>query len=61
MRASVDQIDFEVAARYERKLRHDVMAHVHAYGDQCPDGAADYPLGGHQLFRDRQHRPDPVA
>ena len=24
-------------ARYERKLRHDVMAHVHAYGDDCPE------------------------
>lgn len=32
----VEQVDFEAAARYERELRHDVMAHVHAYGDQCP-------------------------
>ena len=36
LRAQVDQIDFEAAARYERQLRHDVMAHVHAYGDVCP-------------------------
>jgi len=36
LRAKVDAIDFEAAARYERKLRHDVMAHVHAYGDDCP-------------------------
>src|SRR5438876_820974 len=34
--ALVDDIDFEAADRYERKLRHDVMAHVHAYGDACP-------------------------
>jgi adenylosuccinate lyase len=36
MRAHLDVIDFESAARYERKLRHDVMAHVHAFGDVCP-------------------------
>jgi adenylosuccinate lyase len=29
-------IDFEVAARYEKQLGHDVMAHILAYGDQCP-------------------------
>jgi adenylosuccinate lyase len=37
LRAHIDDIDFAAAERYERKLRHDVMAHVHAYGDQCPD------------------------
>ncbi|MFM7162577.1 MAG: adenylosuccinate lyase [Planctomycetaceae bacterium] len=36
LRATVDQVDFAAAARYERELRHDVMAHVHAWGDQCP-------------------------
>lgn len=36
LRAHVDDIDFAAAARYERALRHDVMAHVHAYGDVCP-------------------------
>jgi adenylosuccinate lyase len=36
LRAHVDDIDFAAADRYERELRHDVMAHVHAYGDQCP-------------------------
>ncbi|MCI0335909.1 MAG: adenylosuccinate lyase [Planctomycetes bacterium] len=36
LRAHVDDIDFATADKYERKLRHDVMAHVHAYGDQCP-------------------------
>jgi adenylosuccinate lyase len=36
MRAHVDDVDFDAAAAYEQKLRHDVMAHVHAYGDQCP-------------------------
>lgn len=29
-------LNLDVAAKYEREKRHDVMAHVHAYGDQCP-------------------------
>jgi adenylosuccinate lyase len=37
LRKFEDQIDLQVVADYERRLRHDVMAHVHAYGDQCPD------------------------
>ncbi|MBX7073457.1 MAG: adenylosuccinate lyase [Pirellulales bacterium] len=36
LRAHVHDIDFAAADRYERQLRHDVMAHVHAYGDACP-------------------------
>jgi adenylosuccinate lyase len=36
LRSALDDIDFDAAEKYERKLRHDVMAHVHAYGDQCP-------------------------
>ncbi|HJT34099.1 MAG TPA: adenylosuccinate lyase [Pirellulales bacterium] len=36
MRAHLDDVDLAVAARYEKRLRHDVMAHVHAYGDACP-------------------------
>ena len=40
LKAHLDDIDFAAAAQYERKLRHDVMAHVHAYGDLCPDARA---------------------
>jgi adenylosuccinate lyase len=36
LRAHVDDVDLELAAEYEKQLRHDVMAHVHAYGDACP-------------------------
>jgi adenylosuccinate lyase len=36
LREHVDNIDFAAAAAYERRFRHDVMAHVHAYGDVCP-------------------------
>ena len=36
LRQLVDEIDFAKAAAYEKELRHDVMAHVHTYRDQCP-------------------------
>ena len=37
MKSHCDDIDFDAAANYERQLRHDVMAHVHAFGDVCPE------------------------
>ncbi len=40
LRAHVEDIDFARAEEYERRFRHDVMAHIHAYGDACP-GARD--------------------
>ena len=36
MEENLENIDFDLAAKYERDLRHDVMAHVHAWGDQIP-------------------------
>lgn len=36
MRAHLDDIDFSKAEDYERRLRHDVMAHIHAFGDAAP-------------------------
>ena len=36
MRAHLDDIDFEAAGRYEQKFRHDVMAHIHTFGDAAP-------------------------
>ncbi|HPM22751.1 MAG TPA: adenylosuccinate lyase [Phycisphaerae bacterium] len=33
---AVDDIDFHAAQQYERRLRHDVMAHIHAFGDAAP-------------------------
>ena len=50
LRTHVDKIDFEVAANYERQLRHDVMAHVHAYGDQCPTARPIIHLGATSCF-----------
>jgi adenylosuccinate lyase len=36
MRAHLDEIDFDAVAAYERRFRHDVMAHVHAFGEVAP-------------------------
>ncbi len=36
MRAHADGVNFERAMELEHELRHDVMAHVHAFGEQCP-------------------------
>lgn len=37
MEDNVDKIDFEAAHQYEKRFKHDVMAHIHAFGDQCPE------------------------
>src|SRR4051812_26703978 len=50
LRAHTDDIDFDAAERYERKLRHDVMAHVHAYGDQCPTARPIIHLGATSCY-----------
>jgi adenylosuccinate lyase len=36
LRAHTDDIDFAKAGEYERRFRHDVMAHIHAYGEAAP-------------------------
>lgn len=50
LRSAVDDIDFELAARHEKKLRHDVMAHVHTYGDRCPGARAIIHLGATSCY-----------
>lgn len=46
----VDDIDFAAAAKYEKKFRHDVMAHVHAYGDVCPSARPIIHLGATSCY-----------
>src|SRR5438552_5494092 len=36
MKAHLDDIDFDVVAAYERRFRHDVTAHIHAFADVAP-------------------------
>jgi len=50
MREHRDDVNFEVAAEKERELRHDVMAHVHAYGEQCPRARGIIHLGATSAF-----------
>lgn len=45
-----DNIDFEMAKGYEKKLRHDVMAHVHTYGEACPNAKSIIHLGATSCF-----------
>ncbi|OYW24577.1 MAG: adenylosuccinate lyase, partial [Planctomycetales bacterium 12-60-4] len=50
LRAHIDDIDFSAAAAYEKRLRHDVMAHVHAYGDVCPNARGIIHLGATSCY-----------
>lgn len=50
LRKHVDNIDFEAAARHEKRTRHDVMAHVHAYGDVCPEAMPIIHLGATSAY-----------
>lgn len=50
LRAHQDDLNLDVATEYERKLRHDVMAHVHAYGDQCPGARGIIHLGATSCY-----------
>ncbi len=45
LRAALDDIDFDAAAAHEARLRHDVMAHVHTFGDRVPEAAGIIHLG----------------
>jgi len=46
----LSEIDFENVASYERELRHDVMAHVKAFGDVAPKAAGIIHLGATSCF-----------
>ena len=50
MRAHIDDIDFDKAAEYEKKFRHDVMAHVHTYGECCPKARGIIHLGATSCY-----------
>ena len=43
-------IDYARAAEWEKKLRHDVMAHVHTYGEQCPKAMPIIHLGATSCY-----------
>jgi adenylosuccinate lyase len=50
MRAHLDDADLAAAAAYEQRFRHDVMAHVHQFGDQAPAARPWLHLGATSAF-----------
>jgi len=50
MEAHLDDINYAVADAREREVRHDVMAHVHAFGVQCPTAAPIIHLGATSMY-----------
>ncbi|MBF0199551.1 MAG: adenylosuccinate lyase, partial [Planctomycetes bacterium] len=47
---NIHNIDYDNVAQYESSLRHDVMAHVKAYGDVAPEAAGIIHLGATSCF-----------
>lgn len=45
-----DDINYTVAEQKEKEVRHDVMAHVHAYGEQCPNAKGIIHLGATSCY-----------
>jgi len=50
LEAHLDDINYDVAAQKEKELRHDVMAHIHAYGAQCPAAMPILHLGATSCY-----------
>jgi adenylosuccinate lyase len=50
MRTHLDDIDYAAAEGYEAKFRHDVMAHIHAFGDAAPEARGIIHLGATSQF-----------
>ena len=50
MRAHLDDIDYDLVAKYEKEFRHDVMAHVYAFGDVAPAARAYIHLGATSAY-----------
>lgn len=50
LKAHVEDINYEVAREREKLVRHDVMSHVYAYGQQCPKAAGIIHLGATSCY-----------
>ena len=50
MRANLDKVDFDAVGAYERRFRHDVMAHLHAFGDVAPAAKPFIHLGATSAY-----------
>jgi adenylosuccinate lyase len=50
LKTFADEINYDVAKEQEKKVRHDVMSHVHAYGVQCPKAKGIIHLGATSCY-----------
>lgn len=50
LRSNIDNINFDDARKFEKEVRHDVMAHVKAYGLQCPQAKGIIHLGATSAY-----------
>jgi len=50
MKANVNNINYVNASKYEKQIRHDVMAHIRAFGDQCPKAMPVIHLGATSCY-----------
>lgn len=50
LKENVENINYEVAEAREKEVRHDVMSHVFAYGEQCPEAKKIIHLGATSCF-----------
>lgn len=50
IRAHLNDVDYDAAAAYEKRLRHDVMAHLRAFADQCPKAGPILHLGATSCY-----------
>ena len=50
LKANAEDINYEVAKEREKLVRHDVMSHVYAYGQQCPKAAGIIHLGATSCY-----------
>lgn len=50
LQSAADNLNYEVAEQREREVRHDVMAHVYAYGQQCPTAKGIIHLGATSCY-----------
>ena len=50
MKQYADKINYEVAEAQEKKVRHDVMSHVFAFGEQCPNARPIIHLGATSCY-----------
>lgn len=50
MEKAAPKIDWDAVAIYEKRFRHDIMAHIHAFGDLCPDAKPIIHLGATSTY-----------